>query len=526
MEPTPSATAARTAPKSAASTATHTTNSVRRDAYADSVALMRAAQHLTGLAGIDAASLVMATEPNLRLLADAGLLTDEGRAARPADLVVALRGTVEAVEHALDEVPALLDQPAQDAQPGLGVGEMVPRALVEADPATSLALISTPGPYAAAEALKALRLGMHAFVFSDNVPLAQEIRIKQEAHRQGLLAMGPDCGTSLLDGIPLGFTNALRPGRIGLIGASGTGLQQVSCLLDAAGEGVRQMIGTGGRDLSAEVGARTTLDALDLLDADPGCALIVLVSKPPAPDVAERVLARAARADKPVVAAFLGPDRAASRGRVTVVGTLRDAARAVLTALGATPPPAWTPPSVSPGRGRHLRALYAGGTFAYEARQLLPDAVTAVRPFAPGGEISLLARHLVLDLGDDAYTAGRPHPMIDPTVRAAHLRAALHDPNTAAVVLDVVLGHGAGPDPAAALAAELDRVPASERPPVLAFVVGTERDPQGTATQRSRLTQAGAHLAPTSTDAAEWAVALIGSAAHGPVGTRDLTSTG
>ncbi|MFI5661322.1 transcriptional regulator [Streptomyces sp. NPDC051684] len=501
MEPTPPATDGHPAPD------TFTSNSVRCDAYADSVALMRAAQHLTGLPGITAASLVMATEPNLRLLDDAQLLTDEGRAARPADLIVALRGTADAIEHALAEVPALLEQPAasESSEPDA----WVPRALGEADPATALALISTPGPYAAAEALKALRGGMHAFVFSDNVPVDQEIRIKEEAHRLGLLAMGPDCGTAVLDGVPVGFANALRPGRVGLIGASGTGLQQVSCLLDAAGEGVRQMIGTGGRDLSAEVGARTTLDALDLLAADPGCELIVLVSKPPAPDVAERVVERAGRAGKPVVAAFLGTERPRTVGSVTVVGTLRDAAREALRTLGGAPAPSWTPPTVPPGPGRYLRALYAGGTFAYEARQLRPDAATEADPYVPDHAIDLPERHLVLDLGDDAYTAGRPHPMIDPTVRAAHLRAALTDPHTAAVVLDVVLGHGAGPDPAEALAAELEDVGDRRRPPVIAFVVGTEGDPQNVDAVRARLEKAGAVMAPTSTDAAEWAVSLL-----------------
>ncbi|MGY0489163.1 acyl-CoA synthetase FdrA [Streptomyces sp. WG-D5] len=518
MEPIPPATDGAPAPTP------RTSNTVRPDAYADSVALMRAAQHLTALPGITAASLVMATAPNLRLLADAGLLTDEGRAARPADLVVALRGTDEAIEHAVSEVPALLEQPAEDRQESEDAP--APRALVEADPATSLALISTPGPYAAAEALKALRSGMHAFVFSDNVPLEQEIRLKEEAHRRGLLAMGPDCGTGMLDGVPLGFANVLRPGRTGLIGASGTGLQQVSCLLDAAGEGVRQMIGTGGRDLSAEVGARTTHDALDLLAADPGCELIVLVSKPPAPEVAERVLAHAARTCKPVVAAFLGTERPVVRGPVTVVGALRDAAREALRRLGGAPTTPWTPPRVTPGPGRYLRALYAGGTFAHEARHLLPAAATEVAPYVPGRDIDLPEGHLVLDLGDDAYTAGRPHPMIDPTVRAAHLRAALSDPRTAAVVLDVVCGHGAGADPAGPLAAELERAGERGRPPVVAFTVGTEGDPQNVSAVRSRLARAGAHLAPTSTDAAEWAVALVAAAVNARRDAGELTSSG
>ncbi|SDK23601.1 transcriptional regulator [Streptomyces indicus] len=501
------------------STAVRTVNSLRRDTYADSVALMRAARHLGDLPGVAAASLVMATEANLRLLADAHLLTSEAAEAGPNDLIVALRGDPEALTLALAAVDDLLAQP--DSPASSGTREAPPaRALTEADPATSLALISTPGPYAAAEALKALRCGMHAFVFSDNVPLDQEIRIKQEAHRAGLLAMGPDCGTAVVDGVPLGFANVLRPGRIGLIGASGTGLQQVSCLLDAYGEGIRQMIGTGGRDLSADVGGITTLDAFALLDADPGCALIVLVSKPPAPEVAERVLARAARASKPVVVCFLDCTRARPSGRVTVAGTLRDTAAAAVEALGGKVPEAFVPPRQPepsgpqlPAPSTHLlRALYAGGTFAYEARRAVPGAVTTTEPAAGG--IRLPDRHLILDLGDDAYTAGRPHPMIDPTVRAAHLRVALADPRTAVIVLDVVLGHGAGADPAAALAEELERVPARQRPPVVAFVVGTGADPQGRAAQEDRLRAAGALLAPTSTDAIAYAAALLPTPGH------------
>ncbi|MDI3404976.1 acyl-CoA synthetase FdrA [Streptomyces cavernicola] len=523
MERTPD----ETGPRSAVGSGSEPSvlNSVRRDTYADSVALMRAARQLSELPGVDVASLVMATAANLRQLADAGLLTDDGREAGPNDLIVALRGEPAALASALDGVRGLLEQPdSGGSDGGVSPDEPAPRALTEADPAAALALISTPGPYAGAEALKALRCGMHAFVFSDNVPLAQEVAIKREAHARGLLAMGPDCGTALIDGVPLGFTNTLRRGRTGLIGASGTGLQQVSCLLDACGEGVRQMIGTGGRDLSAEVGGVTTLDAFELLDADPGCALILLVSKPPAPAVAERVLERARRSAKPVVACFLDGTRPYSSGRLTVVGTLRDAAYTAVRLLGGSvPEPFETPELPSPG-GHLLRALYAGGTFAYEARQLLPSAVTETD--GSGTEIVLPDRHLILDLGDDAYTAGRPHPMIDPTVRAAHLRAALRDPRTAVVVLDVVLGHGAGADPAGPLAAELEQVQDRERPHVVAFTVGTDRDPQGAAEQRERLRRAGALLAPNSTDAARHAVALLPNRAPRARAAADLTPAG
>lgn len=498
-------------------------NVVQRNTYYDSVALMRAATRLTDRPGIETASLVMGTEPNQQVLATAGLLTGDGRTARPNDLIVAVRGTPEAAAAALDATASLLEssQGPESAGPGAADTVDVPRSIAGAPEGTRLALISTPGRYAAAEALKALRCGMHAFVFSDNVPLADEIALKREAHRRGLLVLGPDCGTAVLDGIPLGFANTVRRGRIGLIGASGTGLQQISTLLHAAGEGTSQIIGVGGRDLSGPVGGISMLDALDLLAADPGTDVVVLVSKPPSPDVARTLLDRAATCGTPVVAAFLGSDTAPPAPSVTLAPTLRDAATAAVRLVGGTAPDPQEDPRPAPTaptpRRRLLRALYAGGTFAHEARLLLPPVTTSAAPYVPGACPELPDRHTVLDLGGDAYTAGRPHPMIDPTVRTAYLRAALDDPATAVVVLDVVLGHGAAADPAGALAAVLeehrDTAP-DPGPVVIAFVVGTPDDPQNLHAQERTLRAAGVLVTDSSTTAARTAARLLADAAQ------------
>ncbi|MBO0851950.1 MAG: hypothetical protein J2P20_20990, partial [Pseudonocardia sp.] len=398
-----------------------------------------------------------------------------------------------------------------------------PRTLARAADGANLALISTPGRYAAAEALKALRLGLHVFLFSDNVPVEQEVRLKRYAHRHGLLVMGPDCGTAIVNGVPLGFANEVCRGEVGLIGASGTGLQQVSSLLDTWGVGMSQVIGVGSRDLSQEVGAISMLDALDALAADPATRVIGLVSKPVAAPVAHRVLRRAARAGKPAVVAFLGADvqdlPEAGDGTVAV-STLEAAAGALLRlATGGPPPPGpvhdtLTLASGLGGRRRLLRALYAGGTFAHEAVFLLEGSLgtiaRSVDRYVPGAPPGLPGRHLVLDLGDDQFTVGRPHPMIDPTVRTEFIRAAAADPETAVIVLDVVLGHGAAPDPAGDIApaiAEATRVPGG--PLVVAFVVGTAADVQALAAQQRRLTDAGAVLALDSTDAARLAGELL-----------------
>ena len=479
---------------------------IRPGAYFDSVVLMRIAAELGRRPGVRAASMGMATPANKDVLSDAGLLDDAARAAGPNDLVIALDGDEEAIEKAIHDADAALDD--RSAPAASVVGEPVaPRAVSQVD--ASLALISTPGRYAGAEALKALRAGMSVFLFSDNVPVGQEILLKREAHERGLLVMGPDCGTAIIAGVPLGFANEVRRGDVGLIGASGTGVQQVSTLIDRWGGGVSHAIGVGGHDLSAEVGAISMLDALDALDGDPGTKVIVLISKPPDPEVAEKVLERAARAGKPVIAAFLGTESADGQHPVEIVATLEDAARAAVRAAGGSAPSHGEHDAVEragAGDRRLLRALYAGGTFAHEATVLLEPQIGVISddadPPSADAPARLPGEHLILDLGDDRFTVGRPHPMIDPTVRLAMLRAAGEDPRTAVIVVDVVLGHGAAEDPAADLAPALAAIAALEDgPQVVAFVVGTAADPQGLERQEAALRAAGAHIVTSSTAA-------------------------
>lgn len=489
---------------------------VRPGAYFDSVVLMRIAAEVGQRPGVRTASLVMGTASNKDVLAAAGLLADEAAAAGANDLVVAIDADDDAAPDALAAAEAALE--ARAAPPAAGGAEpRRPRTLGEAP--AGLALISTPGRYAAAEALKALRLGMSAFVFSDNVPLDQEIELKREAHARGLIVMGPDCGTAMVGGVPLGFANEVRAGDVGLIGASGTGLQQVSTLVDRWGAGISHMIGVGSHDLAAAVGAVSMLDALDALAADPATKVLGLVSKPPDADVAERVLARAAATGKPVVAAFLGADPDGAPDGVTMAPTLEEAARLLVRAsTGAEPPPAdgdRAPAAPAPrGERRLLRALYAGGTFAYEAGLLLEPRLGAISSDAdpPAGDnpARLPGAHLILDLGDDRFTVGRPHPMIDPAVRLDMLRAAGDDQRTAVILLDVVLGHLAADDPAGDLAPAIAQITRrGDAPRVVCFVVGTDADPQGLARQERALRDAGALVAPSSSAAAALAEGMI-----------------
>jgi len=490
---------------------------VRPDTYRDSVELMRVAALVEKARGVSRAALMMATPANRELLAGAGLLDAAGAAAGPNDLVVAVAAAdPAAAERALGEAARLLDEQAAVASPS---GERPsPRTIAEAVgelPHANLAIISTPGAYATAEALKALKRGLHVFIFSDNVPVADEALLKRLAVKKKLLVMGPDCGTAILDGVPLGFANAVRRGPVGLVGASGTGLQEISCLVDRLGEGCSQVIGVGGHDLDERVGGLMMQAGIERLSGDPGTRVIVLVSKPPAPAVARRVLDVARKSGKPVVVNFLGGDPAAIRAAGAIpAATLEDAARAaVALARGkrvAAAPLAVAPKLAAAGlakarrfaKGQSLvRGLYSGGTLCQEAALILEGA---------DGQ-----KHTTVDLGDDAFTVGRPHPMIDQRLRNERILAAAEDAATAVILLDVVLGYGAHPDPAGALVPAIEgAIKAAARGrrglAFVASVCGTPADPQGLERQETRLGAAGVLLAPSNAQAARLAASLVG----------------
>ena len=470
---------------------------VRRDAYTDSVALMRVSAELRALSGIVAAAAVMATDLNRAQLQEAGLLTDEAGAAGAGDLVVAVRAESRPAAHAaLERAEALLT----GRRGGAAAGRVIdPRSVLSAARhagGANLALISVPGAYAAAEAQAALSAGLHVFLFSDHVPLADEVGLKRRAASLGLLVMGPECGTSILGGVGLGFANRVRRGGVGLVGASGTGLQEVTSLIHRLGGGVSHAIGTGGRDLDEAVGGLTTLQALEWLGRDPGTRVIAVVSKPPSDAVARRVLGAAAATGKPVVACLLGWT-GAPPAPVRAVDTLDEAAWSAVTALGVTPPALAAPPA-PPRSGGGVLGLYTGGSLCEEAKSLVGAA-----------------GYRFDDFGSERYTRGRPHPMIDPSQRDAAVAAAGADGRAGVLLVDVVLGDGAHADPAAALApavrAARARAGRQGRPlPVIGHVVGTDQDPQGLAAQEARLREAGVLVCPSNRLAAEVARGIAG----------------
>ena len=502
--------------------------------YKDSVSLMTVSAKVAAVPGIDAASVVMASATNVDNLAQAGLGDFE---IRPNDLVVAVSGTDEACTDALQKADEMLaakttgggDDGATTQQSVTSIQMAVAR-----DPAHNLALVSVPGDYAAAEAMKALRLGMDVMLFSNNVSPENELALKTYARDHDLMVMGPDCGTAIVNGVPLGFANVVRRGPVGVVGASGTGTQEVTVGIHQHGSGVSQALGTGGHDLSKLIGGISMLHGLAALDADPDTRVIVLVSKPPAADVAARVLAAAEASVKPVVVIFLGADPdSITRNGVYGARHLAEAAEMAVT-LAKGGRPAAEPIAIShdtrrtfadlsramaPGQ-RFVRGIFSGGTFCYEAQ--LIHAAAGIRAFSntPTAGSSALANNrtsqenTIIDMGDDEFTQGRPHPMIDPSLRDARIRDEIADPSTAVVLFDVVLGYGSSDDPTAGLRSVIDAGKAEAKAHgrtvvFIGHVCGTDQDPQNRAEIVAGLKSAGVLVASSNAEAAMWSASII-----------------
>ncbi|MDQ2749181.1 MAG: FdrA family protein [Actinomycetota bacterium] len=491
----------------------------RGGAYADSVTLMQVSRRVASTEGVDAALVAMGTELNLDLLDGMGFTRPAS--VGPNDLLVAVRAQDDA---ALSAGLAVVAE-ALAARPGVSgtsFAELPPRTVSAAARATgpALALISVPGQHAFTEAMDALDAGCDVMIFSDNVSVEQEIRLKDVGAERGLLVLGPDCGTAVVGGVGLGFAHTLGAGPVGMVAASGTGAQQILCLLDAAGVGITAALGVGGRDLSAAVAGRSTRAALAALDDDPATELVVVVSKPPAEDVAADMRAYAETLATPVHFALIGagqPD-------------LTAATEAALTALGA-PVPTWPHWAGRPGRPRpgSLRGLFAGGTLCDEAMVIAAERLGPIGsniPLRPEWRVDAKARpaatppvpgerpipigHVMIDFGDDELTAGRPHPMIDQTLRLERLAVEAQDPTTSVLLLDVVLGHGAHADPASELAPAIAAV--DDDIAVVLSLVGARADPQDLGAQAQALQRAGAHVFTSNAQAARFACELIASA--------------
>jgi FdrA protein len=488
---------------------------VRAGAYYDSVVLMQLQRGLLGLPGVADAGVVMATPANRELLAANNLLP-EAVTANPDDLLIVVKADDNSsAAEAIGNVDELLARRKSST-----VSEdFRPRSMsaaVKQLPDANWVLISVPGRYAAGVAREALDLGKHVFLYSDNVSLEDEISLKKSAREKGLLVMGPDCGTAIINGIGLGFANRVRRGSIGVVGASGTGTQAVTSHIHELGGGISHAIGTGGRDLKSDVGAITAHQALDVLAREPETKVIVLISKPPSPDVATELISTAQQTGKPVVIYFIGyPPPARKIGNLNFAISLSEAAEIAVSQASLTSNQSQVTDKLVTG---YLRGLFSGGTLAFETLLGLQASLTPIYSNGPITENQNLKDPLkseantIIDLGDEFFMVGRLHPMIDNDLRIRRMKQEAADPEVGMILFDVVLGEGSHMDPAGELVPVIKEILSTRKDiEFVAMVIGTDDDPQNLQSQVSQLTEAGVKVFRTATEAVEYVSLRFGS---------------
>lgn len=502
---------------------------LRRNEYKDSVQLMQAASTAMGLDGVITASLMMGTPNNKKILEESGLLTSEVNEASPKDIIISVEAESEDVsDQAIQLAVETLDKTVQSSDGGSERQFVSTRGALEALPNANLVVISVPGEYAARESRLALEHGCNVFLFSDNVSVEEEVALKKLATEKGLLVMGPDCGTALVKGKGIGFANVVQQGKIGVVAASGTGLQEVTCLVHQRGQGISHGLGTGGRDVKDAVGGLSVLAGLEALEHDPATEIIIIVSKPPQKQTMEAILGKAQQLSKPVVVNFLGANpKDVEAFDLTPATTLEAAAYiACAWAEGSQETKRYqqwvfdaskatikemieqTTSEIDPKR-KYVRGLYAGGTFTSETVLVLSELLEGPIYTNVSGGVALedlltSQEHTVIDLGEDVFTLGKPHPMIDQTYRKERFHQEMNDPATAVILLDFVLGYGSHEDPVGDMI-ELVREARKAGIPVIAHVCGTDLDPQNYKQSVRLLEEANAIVMPTNAQAARLA---------------------
>lgn len=493
---------------------------INRNTYYDSVTLMVVTSEITKIPGVKEASVCMGTELNKELLVDSGLSNPETENATTNDLIIAFETSDSSVkDDVIKAVETLLKKKNQSGGSG-GSSVVAPVSLktgLAANPDANLAIISVPGRYAYIEAQKALLYGLNVMLFSDNISLQEEKMLKTYASKRGLLMMGPDCGTSIINNKGLCFANEIRKGKIGVIGASGTGIQEVTVLVDRFGGGVTQAIGVGGRDLSDEIGGIMMLDVLESLKKDSETEVILLLSKQPSQSVANKIITAAENCSKPVVICFMGYNESmTNRKNLFFVSTLEQAALKSLELTGIMPDMELEDLSFSDELAKKLlpeqkyvKGLFCGGTLCSESKYVFNSCLVDSSNVKALDEM-LTKGHTFLDLGDDVFTVGKPHPMIDPTVRNTRIVQEAMDNETAVILLDFVIGYGSNDDPVGVALKSIEEAKAvSTNIVIVAYVCGSENDLQGLQKQKDALTTSGVIIADSNAQAARIAAEVI-----------------
>lgn len=508
-------------------------NLIKHNAYFDSVTLMLFSSKLGGIPGVLEAAVMMGTDHNKELMKNSGILSEElANKVSGNDLVIGIKAdSQEVIDLAIKTLDEQFENKNKSGDETSKLKVKTIDAAVKKMEGLNFAIVSLPGRFAAAETMKCLKNGMHVLLFSDNITIQEENELKDYAVANQLLMMGPDCGTAIINGVALGFANVVRKGNIGLVAASGTGLQELTVIIDKLGGGISQALGTGGRDLKKDIGGKMMLLGLDALAKDPETNVIGIVSKPPAKEVMVKILEKVKTISKPVVACFLGGDPSLVDGTDTVATETIEAAAKQLVTLSKgkldvelnnysdAELDQLVEVEVAKIKGqKYIRGLYTGGTLAYEGMLILDKKIgniysnIAMNKEFSLSDVEVSQENSILDMGDDYFTDGMPHPMIEPKLRSQRIVKEASDPQTAVILLDCVLGYGSHSDPAGAIVSAVEQARTQQQNRHISYIAsicGTEKDPQGFDDQVSKLKNAGIIVLPTNAQAAQFAARIL-----------------
>ncbi|MBP7654797.1 acyl-CoA synthetase FdrA [Candidatus Dependentiae bacterium] len=506
-------------------------NYIIKNRYFDSVMLMSIANSASKCEGIKNLAAMMATDNNKEVLRNTKMIDKTGEKAEPNDLLVCINAEAESFcEPALKKFKELLDNKssAENKSDKIELTSIADGIKEYAD--SNLVLFSIPGPFVKREAKTALSAGKNVMIFSDNVTIDEELELKQIAKQNGLIVMGPDCGTSIINGKGIAFANSMPIGKIGIIGASGTGIQQVSCILANKGYGVKHAIGLGGRDLSKQIGGISMLTAIDAMEKDIDIEIVILISKPPFPEVEKKIFDRLKNYKKKIVVNFLkGDETECKKRRIPFASTLENAANLAISILENKP---FEPKEFDAekkeidqllksirnktGSSKYVRGLYSGGTLCDEALFIMAQyglEVFSNIPLTP--ELKLKNayesyKNTLVDLGDDEFTKGRPHPMIDYTLRCQRIVEESSKKDTGIILFDIVTGYGSHINPVEPLSEAITKSLKNNKNLVfIASICGTSYDIQNINEIKKQLEKLGVIFMPTNAQAAKLTVLAL-----------------
>jgi len=507
-------------------------NITKKNFFRDSVQMMQFSQQLKDEQGVIDAAIVMGTDLNKNTLKKMGLLTEDGISATENDTLITINCQDEnSLNNAVQKAEQLL---TSDITKSKNEFNDLSSALDAFDNA-NMASLSIPGQFVKEMATELIRKQLHLFVFSDHVPLEDEILLKNLALENNVLFMGPEAGTSILNGTVFGFGNRIRSGSVGIIGASGTGIQESSTMIDLFGEGISHAIGVGGRDLRNDIGGMMTMKTMEVFEDDPNTKAVLLVSKPVGDDVRNKIINKINNfSKKNYVLCLIGDNE--NREDSAKIKFSKSIQISVLKILKYVNDDAYkkikdvvrkqVDDSIKLAKSlssdlnndqRFVRGFFAGGTLCYESKIILEQMIGKVYSnLSSDDEYSIKGNaaskeNTLIDFGEEEFTSARPHPIIDPLLRKNRILEDADDPNVGVIIIDIICGINAAKNTMAFHAETIKKAienakEKGRRLSVFAYICGTEKDVS--ENELKLLTDSGAKLF-TSNALMSFAAALV-----------------